>query len=1036
MVTAIAPICRVAAAVRRRTLMRFFDNLKLGLKLPLMLVAIAMVALTIMGISAYRTAHGLLESEGRQRLGRTLEARAALVEDWAQRLASNTRTISANPDTARALYEFTRSVDNLDSAAIDSLRNGTAEAGASAGEMSGPLRDYRLLQDRYGPVIEQIFAEHGLDDLYLVDRDGRIVFAVRDHAAIGHPLRDEPAGLKEAATKALDWLNAPRRMVSASTVAVPPPHFNAGEGRFFAARPVRSGTGLNLGAVVLQKPMTQLGQIMANPRGMGETGEGFLIDAEGRLMSDLRFPDAAPKPGEALPEPTLNAVKQGQDEVTSLSGHPAIERTLALTLFDEPYWAVVEQDRAELFAPATSLARSMLFNASWLILLLAALSTWMARSVSNPLKGLEKSIRKISEGDYTGEIVQTRRGDEVGAIASALSNLRDELDRAEAIQREATRQGAAFANASAALMIVDQDFRITHVNRALVELVASRIKEFRVVSPDLDPDGLVGRSMDDFHAERHHARALLDDPGKLPLHVDIKVGDGRFGVDVTNFVDADGNQAGFVVEWQDVTERRMKDALVSAIERGQLVCEADSAGLVTRMNANMQTLLGAQAQNLTGQPLKEWLSPIDGSDPWPTVAAGQSVTARFTMRAPEGDAYLLDGTLNGISDKAGRLMKIFLMANDVTAAETALTAARNRNLAMLEAQKSVVESLQVGLAALSRGDLSLTLDMEFTEEYEALRNDFNDAARNLAAAIETVIDNAAAIDTEAREIASASDDLSRRTEQQAATLEETAAALDELSSSVTTSAQGVAETDRVVSEARNSAETSGEVVKQAIQAMGEIETSSLQISKIIGVIDEIAFQTNLLALNAGVEAARAGEAGRGFAVVASEVRALAQRSSEAAREIDALITASSEQVTRGVGLVHETGRALEGILGAVMDISTRVSEIAGGAREQAEGLKEINTAVNQLDQVTQQNAAMFEETTAASHALTTNATSLRDITAQFTVNTQSLSPPARERSELSQVTSNEKDGNVELSRAVGDTTPRAASFAAEDWEEF
>ncbi len=1017
--------------------MRFFDNLKLGLKLPLMLVAIAMVALTIMGISAYRTAYGLLESEGTQRLSRTLAARVAIAENWAQTLASNTRTIAANPDTARALYDFTKGLNRLDPPAIESLRTGAAEAGASEGEVSGPLRDYRLLLDRYGPAIDQILSENGLNDLYLIDRDGRIVFAARDHSAIGHALADEPAGLIEAATAALDWLSAPPGMAATDTVAVSPPQFESGKGRLFAARPVRSGNGLKLGAVVLRKPMAELGGIMANPRGIGETGEGFLIDADGRLMSDLRFPRSDLKPGEVLPAATVSAVEQAQEEVLSLQGHPAIERTQKVTLFDLPYWAVVEQDRAELFAPATSLARAMLFNASWLILLLAALSAWMARSVSNPLKYLEKSIRKISGGDYASEITQTRRGDEVGAIATALSNLRDELEQSEGIEREATRQGAAYANASAALMIVDRDFRITHVNRAIVDLVASRIDEFRVVSPDLDPEKLVGSSMDDFHVDRGHARALLGDPAQLPLHVDIKVGEGRFGVDVTDFVDGEGNQAGFVVEWRDVTERRMKDALIAAIERGQLFCEANPAGKVVRMNANLQSLLGGQAPNLMGEPLKDWLSTVDGSDPWPSIAAGEPVTARFSIRDPQGNTYLLDGSLNPISDKAGRLMKIVLMASDVTVAEAALASAQQRNLKMLEAQKSVVETLQLGLAALSRGDLSLTLDTEFSEEYEALRNDFNAAAQNLAAAIVSVIDNAAAIDTEAGEIASASDDLSRRTEQQAATLEETAAALDQLSSSVTTSAQGVAEADRAVSEARSSAETSGEVVKQAIQAMSEIETSSQQISKIIGVIDEIAFQTNLLALNAGVEAARAGEAGRGFAVVASEVRALAQRSSEAAREIDTLITASSEQVTRGVGLVGETGRALTGILNAVVDISARVSEIAGGAHEQAEGLKEINTAVNQLDQVTQQNAAMFEETTAASHALMTNATSLRDITSQFKVSMRATS----NESESSLVAENKhgvqaSEGGFEIPRAVGEPAPRGTPFTAEDWEEF
>lgn len=243
--------------------------------------------------------------------------------------------------------------------------------------------------------------------------------------------------------------------------------------------------------------------------------------------------------------------------------------------------------------------------------------------------------------------------------------------------------------------------------------------------------------------------------------------------------------------------------------------------------------------------------------------------------------------------------------------------------------------------------------------------------------------NAESIQNETGEITSASDGLSRRTEKQAATLEETAAALDELTSSVKSASEGVDEASEMSSDAKSNAQRGGEVAEKAIEAMDGIKTSSEQISKITQVIDDIAFQTNLLALNSGVEAARAGEAGRGFAVVAIEVRALAQRSSEAAQEIRTLISESSTQVEKGYDLVGETGKALAAILGSVTEISDRMSQIASSAREQSTGINEINTAVNALDHNTQQNAAMFEETTAASHALTQEAGSLVKAVAKF-----------------------------------------------------
>lgn len=302
------------------------------------------------------------------------------------------------------------------------------------------------------------------------------------------------------------------------------------------------------------------------------------------------------------------------------------------------------------------------------------------------------------------------------------------------------------------------------------------------------------------------------------------------------------------------------------------------------------------------------------------------------------------------------------------------------------AQTAAVSALGDGMSRLAKGDLTTPIKQELAEGYEQLRLDFNDTLDVLNSTIAKVVNAAVSMQGGSAGISQSAEDLSQRTESQAATLEQTAAALDELSASVTSAADGARNVEKTVADARDEAHASGQVVQSAVVAMTEIEQSSNHISQIIGVIDDIAFQTNLLALNAGVEAARAGEAGRGFAVVASEVRALAQRSSEAAMEIKNLISSSATQVGKGVELVDKAGEALQSIMDRVNHISQLVSDIARGAEEQSIGLQEINTGVIQLDQVTQQNAAMVQQATSASQSLTGDASMLTDMVSRFRTN--------------------------------------------------
>ena len=329
------------------------------------------------------------------------------------------------------------------------------------------------------------------------------------------------------------------------------------------------------------------------------------------------------------------------------------------------------------------------------------------------------------------------------------------------------------------------------------------------------------------------------------------------------------------------------------------------------------------------------------------------------------------------------------LSQQAAAARTAVENARQQAEALrieeVRWQKEATDSIATGLAQMSKGNLAFRLTQPFQSTYETLRLDFNATIAKLQQALSTVAVDSSALLEVTDEISAAADDLSRRTEAQSASLESTTQSVHDIFATVRKTSEGASHAREIVAQAKASAESSGEVVRQAVEAMSGIEQSARQIDQIIGVINDIAFQTNLLALNAGVEAARAGEAGRGFAVVASEVRALAQRSADAAKQIKSLIAASSQRVDQGVELVGETGRVLERIIEQVADINTTVIDIAASAKDQVEGLNRVVATIAQMDKITRQNADMVDKSAAASHGLASLSESLASSVARFTL---------------------------------------------------
>ncbi len=527
------------------------------------------------------------------------------------------------------------------------------------------------------------------------------------------------------------------------------------------------------------------------------------------------------------------------------------------------------------------------------------------------------------------------------------------------------------------VMIADAKLNITYMNPAVVDLLKEAEPDLKKELPKFSVATLIGSNIDVFHKNPAHQRGMLA-ALKQRHSATITVGTRVFDLLVTPLKQG-AKTVGFVVEWADAKARLLNldyAAQISAISRSQAIIEFTIDGRVMGANENFTELMGYSMDEIIGQHHsifvdKDYLGSEEYKAFWAALREGRYQAAEFRRKTKSGREVIIAASYNPILDMHGKVVKVVKFATDVTA------------------RVNTVSTLGDALKRLCSGDFAFQLTEPFAPEFEFLRHDLNRSVSQLCDTFKEISASVEVIGQGTREIGQGVGDLSKRTESQASSLEETAAALEEITANVTSSAQRAQEARDVAGSAKANAEASGDVVAQAVNAMSRIEDSSSKISNIIGVIDEIAFQTNLLALNAGVEAARAGEAGRGFAVVAQEVRELAQRSAKAAKEIKDLIQNSAAEVSSGVKLVSDTGGALRTISKLIVDINDHVVAISTAAREQSTGLSEVNGAVNGMDQTTQQNAAMVEESSAAAATLASEATKLRGMIGQFNLGNQS-----------------------------------------------
>ncbi len=988
--------------------MKFFNDLRLAIKLPVLMVFLSAVALGITGSIAYFDARAALEDEYHSRLGGEADFTAAAIASWLATVQLDARAQSKNPFMREALWNFSKEWDTMGDEKKAELRTTYIDENpfkdTDPSEMLGPKNraPYTRLHKRFHPFLRELQITKGYSDILLISTTGAVVYSVRKNADFATNVLEDPQLARIVAEVASETSVAGETFED-FVIYTP----LGQEATAFIAAPIHAVNGTGVGAMVFALPLAALRDVVTPQDQSPSEFHGTLTAAN--------FTIERPATGrETLPAGSVATMD-----------HPVEVSFLGTT------WGLnMGIPFATVYAGSADLLWKIGESSAIALVLVGLLGLLLARSISSPLIRTSLAMNNISQGDYTTQVRHANRRDEIGVIARNLAQFRDQLGEAAEIQLESAFKGAGFAQSTSPMMIIDQSSVVTYTNEALGTFFETHRAAF---DPALDGANLVGKNLSDLGVVPVELRQEIQQAETTRLTSQIPVGQAQVLLEINSVYDASGDKMGFIVEWKDVTRLYRNSAIVTSIEDHQCKAEIDPAGHILSLNQNLADVLSAEAADIVGTHVSELMNPAEMASQdcpnfWAETLGGAPAAERFIC-AHTDEEHHLDGTISPVVDHDGAIVRLVFIAKDVTQAQKAILAAADAAAQAAKRQSVVVDALRVALTNLSAGDLASKIDVAFDSEYEQLRVDFNRAVETLDQAMVQVIDNAELIRGEATEISRAADDLSARTENQAATLEQTASSLDEITKNVQASASGALTTNNVVDEAKTNAENSGVVVRQAVEAMSNIQNSSEKISKIVDVIDEISFQTNLLALNAGVEAARAGDAGRGFAVVASEVRALALRSSDAAREIGGLISESSSHVKNGVELVDSTGEVLQKILASFGDISELVSEIASSADAQSKGLSRVNQSVISLDQVTQENAAMFEETNAASHALTHESEALNRAVGQFTT-THSQAHAPRASNPASKPTLVPETAQPEALQRTPQPEPEAPSFSS------
>ncbi len=953
-------------------------QMKLSIKLPL---AIAGFALICGAGVAYIAIHELTSSNHRtnsdlmlQKMQSKDEALSGLMKS----IEGDLHALADNPFIIQAANDFTGAWNTtegnqtqiLQGAYITNNPNPTGKKQLLDSAEDGSL--YSDTHAKYHPYLREFLEEHGYYDIFIVDAEGNVVYTVFKELDFATNLKNgqwKESDLAKLYTTIM--ANKDAEQVSYIDFAPYAPSNNVPAG--FMGRPIEDANGNYVGALIFQMPIERLNALFNDNETLGKTGRVMLVGKDYLLRNDVRFAKESTILKMKLETEEVKKALAGKNGINlntqNEQGAHVISAYEGFEFADVNYALIFEMHYDEVMAPVYKAREEFMLVALGIISMVSLLGYFLAHSITGPLSRINRIMHQIADADNV-EVPYTSRRDEIGDMARTVEVVRSTVV-------ESTRMKLALHNASANMMLADNDLNIIYLNPAIIGFLREAEPAIKKDLPQFGIDNLIGKNIDIFHKNPAHQRGMLAKLNET-FKTSIAIGGRNFNLLANPIFGKAGERLGYMVEWVD----GMAEGIVGAVNRAQAMIEFEIDGTIVKANDNFLKTTGYTLDEIRGKHHRMFCdsSVTDSADYikfWEGLARGEFQQGDFARKHKNGHEIWINASYNPIADIKGKIVKVVKVASDITATK----------LTILENERGIAESVEV-LKNLSAGDLTHQMQGEYKGTFRDIKSALNSTIERLYDMVTQIIESAKSVNSAASEISAGSTDLSQRTEEQASSLEETAASMEEITGTVKQNTANAATANELSTKANRVASDGGKVVEEAVTAMASIEKSSKKVSDIIGVIDEIAFQTNLLALNAAVEAARAGDAGKGFAVVASEVRSLAGRSASASKEIKALINESAAQVQTGAELVNQAGDTLRNIVSSVQQVAGIVSEISAASQEQATGIDEVNTAITQMDEVTQQNAALVEENTAAAQSMVEQARALEKLMSFFTIDEQ------------------------------------------------